>query len=156
MSLIIIIVTVFHKKLHLSALMISGLTLLGAMHIFGGNIYIGATRLYDFWIIPEIFKYDNLTHAIGIFVATIISYNLLHPHLDKKIIHNKFFLSLVLILIASGIGSFNEILELFAVILFDVAKEVGNYLNNAFDLVFNLIGSIIACFVIIRHRSKKK
>ncbi len=53
-----------------------------------------------------------------------------------------------------GFGAFNEIIELLAVLLFDATQQVGGYLNNALDLVFNLIGSIIACFFIIDYHKK--
>ena len=81
------------------------------------------------------------------------AYNLLNPHLDKKIKHNKILLSLIIILIASGIGAFNEIIEFFAVVFFNAAKGVGGYFNNALDLVFNLIGAIIASFIITKYHS---
>ena len=54
-----------------------------------------------------------------------------------------------------GTGALNEVLEFGAVILFGAAKQVGDYLNNALDLVFNLTGSIIACFFIHPYHKKQ-
>lgn len=151
-TVLLLVILLYHKKIHLSMHILGGLTLLGAMHIFGGNVYIGAVRLYDFWFIQDILKYDNIVHAFGIFVVTIIAYNLLNPHLDKTTHHHWLLLSLLLVLIASGVGAFNEIFELGAVVFMGAAKGVGDYMNNALDLVFNIIGSIIACIFVLHHR----
>ena len=156
LSALILIIVLYHKKIHLSKTVLFGLTILGVMHLLGGNIHISGTNLYDIWLIPpNILKYDNLVHVFGIFVATFAIFSIIQPHLNKKINHNPFLLSLILVSIAMGIGSFNEILELVAVVFLGATKQVGDYFNNALDLVFNLIGSIIACFfIIIRHRGK--
>ena len=82
MSLILFIIILYHKKIHLSSHIMAGLTIVGAMHIFGGNIYLSGTRLYDLYLIPNLFKYDNFVHFIGTFTATFIVYSLLYPHLD--------------------------------------------------------------------------
>jgi len=156
MSLLIILIVLYYKKLHLSTAIIFGLTLVGAMHLFGGNIQILGTRLYEFWLIPGIFKYDNLVHIIGTFVATFISYSLLNPHLDRELKHNKVLLSLILILIASGIGAFHEILELLAVVFLGAAEQIGDYINNAVDLLFNFFGAVLASIYIIYYHIKKK
>ena len=154
MSALILIIVLYHKKLHLSNQILLGLTIVGAMHIFGGNVHIQGVRLYDFWLIPEVFKYDNLVHMGSIFVATFVSYNFLAPHLDTNFKHSGVLLSLILVSISMGIGSFNEVLELGAVVFLGAAEQVGNYMNNAIDLVYNLIGSIIACYFIIRYHKK--
>ncbi|MFC2135778.1 DUF2238 domain-containing protein [Bacteroidota bacterium] len=155
LSILIFIIVLYHKKIHLTKHILLGLTILGAMHIFGGNIHFFGTRLYDIYFIPGLLKYDNIVHSFGIFVATFVVYSFLHPHLDKQIDHNAVLLSLILISITMGIGAFNEVLELGAVVFFGAAKQVGDYINNAVDLVFNLIGSVIACFFIIRHHKRK-
>lgn len=145
-----------YRKFHLSYGIMVGLTILGVLHIFGGNLYVFGTRLYDLWLIPQIFKYDNLVHLFGIFVATLVSYNLLIPHISRKIEKKWFLLSGLLILIALGIGAINELVELAAVVFFGAAAGVGDYMNNAIDIVFNLIGSVIACVFIWIHYEKKK
>ncbi len=154
-SALIFVIVLYHKKIHLTKNIILGLTIFGALHIFGGNIYILGTRLYELWLIsPNILRYDNMVHTLGSFVATYVVYSFVHPHLDKKIKHNVILLSLILILITMGIGTFNEIIELTAVVFLGATKQVGDYLNNALDLLFNLFGSIIACFFIIRYHKK--
>lgn len=153
-SLLLLIVILYYKKFHLSSKVVAGLTLLGFMHVIGGNIYINSTRLYDIWILHPILQYDNLMHFLGLFIITIIVYNLLYPHLDKKIEHNKLLLSLLIILASLGVGVFNEIIEVVAVVFLGAAKQVGDYMNNAQDLIFNLLGSIAAVIFVIHHHKK--
>ena len=154
MSALILLVILYHKKLHLPKTILLGLTLLGALHIFGGNLSFLGTRLYDIWLVSDYIKYDNLVHSFGIFIATFVAYNILHPHLDKKINHNAYKLSLVLVAIAMGIGAFNEVIELGAVAFLNAAEQVGDYMNNALDLVFNLLGSAIACIFITKYHNR--
>ena len=155
LSVLIFIIVLYYKKIHLTKYILAGLTILGMMHIFGGNIHILGVRLYDIWLIqPNVLKYDQIVHAFGIYVATFVIYSFLHPHLDKKINHNPVLLSIILISIAMGIGTFNEILELIAAVFLGTAKQVGDYLNNLLDLVFNLIGSIIASIFVIKYHKR--
>ena len=56
-----------------------------------------------------------------------------------------------------GVGAGAEITELLAVVFFDASAAVGDYYNNAIDLVFNLLGSLTACgYLIIYHNYKNK
>ena len=152
---LLFIVVLYHKRFHLTAHVLIGLTVLGVLHLVGGNVYVFGTRLYDLWLIPpNIFKFDNLVHAFATFVATFVVYNLLHPHLDRKIHHQPVLLSLLLVSITMGLGAFNEVIELVAVVTLDVGRWVGDYLNNALDLFFNLLGSIFASFFIVRYHKK--
>ena len=151
---LIFIIAYYHKKIHLPKTILIGLSILGALHMLGGTLTIATTRLYDFWFIPGIFKYDNLVHSLGIFLVTFVVYNLLRPHLSRRLNHQPFLLSLLLVTIAMGVGALNEVLELGAVVFLDAAKGVGDYMNNALDLVFNLAGSILASLIIIHYHKK--
>ncbi len=156
-SALIFFIMLYNKKIHLTTQILFGLTIVWTMHIFGGNIYVSDTRLYDLWIIPQILKYDNIVHAFGSFIATFIVYELIGPAMNKDISKNSFFLFFILVSATMGIGAFNEIIELGAVLFFNAAKQVGDYFNNAFDLVFNLCGSLVASiFIIINKRAKSK
>ncbi|PJE58032.1 MAG: hypothetical protein COU81_02860, partial [Candidatus Portnoybacteria bacterium CG10_big_fil_rev_8_21_14_0_10_36_7] len=112
---------------------------------------IGATQLYYVYLIPGIFRYDNLVHSFGVFLATFAIYGLVRPYLLKKTEHNSFVFCFILVSSAMGVGAFNEIIELIAVLFFNAQQGVGEYLNNAFDLVFNLFGTLVACFVIMKY-----
>lgn len=144
------------KKFNFSNLVIIGISFFAALHIFSGNIYINGTRLYDTWLIDGYFKFDNVVHFIGAFVAVAVLYSLLLPFLNENVKERKYFLSFILILAALGAGAVNEIVELNAVLFFNAQSYIGGYLNNAFDLVFNLFGSAAACIFIIFYQNKKR
>lgn len=156
MSVLIFIIIRIYKKLHLTSYILGGLALLGILHVLGGNVHIFDTRLYEFWLIDGVLKYDNMVHAFGIYVITFICYSLVYPHLDKKAKHNYVLLSVVLITSAIGFGALNEVIELMAVLFLGAAKQVGDYFNNAFDLLFNFIGASAACVFIIRYHKKQR
>ena len=145
-----------YKNIHLTPHIIISLSILGFMHFAGGLFHIFGTRLYDIYLIKNILKYDNIVHSFGTFIATFIGYNLLKPHLSTKVKNNKFLFSLILIFIAMGTGAFVEIIELGVVaFLGSAGAGVGDYFNNALDLVFNLVGSIIASIVITYYHKKE-
>ena len=152
LSILIFIVVIYYQKMRLTSNLIAGLVLVGAMHVLGGNVYLFGTRLYEFWLIKGFLRYDNVVHFIGSYVATLVAYNFLYPHLDTRKKHHKFWLALVIVLMAMGIGVFNEMLELIAVVFLDAQQQVGDYMNNAIDLFYNFLGSVISCAILINYR----
>jgi uncharacterized membrane protein YjdF len=156
MSTLIVMIILYHRKLHLTTGIWGGLTFVGAMHVMGGNIWLNGTRLYEIWFIQGFLRYDHVVHFIAVFIATLIAYNLLYPHLKKELESNKFLLSLILILIALGLGAVIELLELFASVFLNAADQVGDYLNNALDIVSNTVGAVAACLYIMYNHKKKE
>jgi uncharacterized membrane protein YjdF len=154
MACLIWFVSIYYKKFRLPVNVIEGLVLLGALHVLGGNLVIDGVRLYE--MVFGILRYDNIVHIVGGCVATLVAYSFLYPHLDKKLYHNKFFLSILLVLIALGIGAVNELVELFAVVFFNAADRVGDYMNNAVDIVYNFLGSVVACIYLVNYKIKKR
>ncbi len=130
-----------------------GFALLGLMHLAGGNLIINGVVLYEHHF--GILEYDNIVHPFGTFVATLALYNLFKHYLKEKIHETNLPLYAMLFLMAMGIGALVEITEFFA---FETFKDVlvGDYVNNALDLVFNAIGSLIACGVIYFDLKKRK
>jgi len=127
------------------------MSLFGLLHLLGGIVYIGDVRLYDYWFFPPYLKFDNFVHGVGGALAAILAYNFLENKLVPEIRYNGFIFVFLLVTIASGIGAYNEILELIAVVFFDAGKAVGDYMNNALDLVHNLIGATIASVAMYWH-----
>ncbi len=151
----IILLTI--KKAQYSNGLLWGLTLWSVMHMAGGGLFFGGTKLYEIILLPlvgepyNIFKYDQLVHAIGFGVATLLMFQLLKPLLQKN--NRKWAaLSIVIVMAGLGVGALNEILE-FAVTIVASSNGVGGYENTALDLVFNLFGAIVAMFFI---RKKEK
>jgi uncharacterized membrane protein YjdF len=144
MSLIILVLIRYKEHISFTSGIAFGLTVVAALHIFGGNVHIGGVRLYDVWLLNWL-KYDNMVHIVGSFVAAVLSYTFVYQHLNEKARANKILLAIIIISMASGIGALNEILELGAVIMFNASMQVGDYMNNAFDLLYNFLGALLAC-----------
>jgi len=153
LSLINILIIFAYKNFNLPLPMVISLSLIGIMHMAGGNLYVGHTRLYDYWFIKDVLRYDNIVHFIATFTVTIIAYNLLYPYLKNNIKKNPFICYTLFVLLALGIGGINEIIEFFAVLFFNAASRVGDYMNNSLDFFFNLVGAIASCiFIYFRNR----
>ena len=132
-----------------------GLSLAQLIHVLGGNLYVGSTRLYDYWIIDGLIRYDNVVHLFTSIILTFVVYDMLKNYLHEKMHYSRTILILLLVLIVSGIGAFNEIMELGAVLFFHAQDRVGDYLNNAFDLVFNLIGVLVGSLILVNRKDYK-
>tara|TARA_Y100000310_G_scaffold173181_1_gene173307 strand:- start:6907 stop:7542 length:636 start_codon:yes stop_codon:yes gene_type:complete len=148
MSILIYAIVIIYKRLHLASFILVNLSLLGFFHLLGGNFYWGQTRLYDLYFLEGIIRYDNLVHTYATFIATLTLYSLLNNFIDEKIRSRYPLFALGLILMALGMGAINELLELFAVLAFGVTQQVGDYFNNAFDILFNTIGASLATVII--------
>lgn len=123
------------------------LSVWGLLHMAGGILRLeqgGETvALYGYWLIqPEILKYDKLIHAYGFFVATLGVWESLRRFLREDL---RAGLALFVIVgsASMGLGAFNEVIEYAATLLSD-DHGVGDYANNAQDLVANMIGAALA------------
>jgi hypothetical protein len=137
-----------HKQVQLPAFIIIGLSLLGLMHTLGGNIYIDGVRLYDKIFLWDMLRFDNIIHTTGSILATFVLNELFYFLLEKRTIINRRFYYFSLFLMGLGVGLINEIVELMAVVLLNAQDGVGDYLNNAIDLVYNSIGVILAIIIL--------
>ena len=172
MIALIAIVLVVHARVGLSAGLIWGLSIWGAMHMAGGLVPVPATWptdggqqvLYSLWILPGAeegargwLKYDQLTHAYGFAVATWLCWQ----GLCGAVAHHSAATSdagrrrslrptpglLVLVAIAGmGLGALNEVVEFTATRFMDT--NVGGYENTGWDLVYNALGATGAAIAI--------
>lgn len=156
MAFLIYLIIVLDKQLHLAFFILVNLSILGFLHLLGGNLYLSGIRLYDFYFIAGVIRYDNITHTYGTFIATIALYSLLSDFIAPQLKKRYLVFALVLILMAIGMGTVVELVELFAVVVFGVAEKVGGYFNNALDLMFNTIGAILATVVIYFYQKRPK
>lgn len=138
----------YHATLHISELVVGLISLFGLLHLLGGTVYLGDIRLYDMAFFGGPLHFDNLVHTCGGMLAAAVSYNVLHIHFDKSVRHHHLVESFILVTLASGIGAYNELIELCAVVFLDAGVEIGDYMNNAVDLVFNFIGAAL-CTILI-------
>lgn len=133
------------------------LTLWAIMHMAGGGIIINDAVLYKLVLLPIIgepyliLKYDQLIHAIGFAAATLVAYYVAKPQLKKSFSWGA--VSFIVIMAGLGLGALNEIVE-FAVTVIVPETNVGGYVNTALDLVFDLIGCIIAMIYIYIKEKK--
>lgn len=135
-----------------------GLSIWAILHMAGGGLYIGDKKLYGIMLLPlvgepyHILRFDQFVHAFGFFVATFVAFHLLRPHLKKR--YSLAAIGIVTVMAGLGFGALNEIVE-FAAVVTVPDTGVGGYINTALDLVFNLIGAIVA-WLIIRNKEKRQ
>ena len=158
--IIALLALIFYTKdrVHYPMLCLWGLTLWALMHMAGGTIYLGDTRLYELILIPisdkyEIFKYDQFVHILGFGVATYIFYGVLRSILRKDL-QKWTALSIIVVMVGLGIGALNEVIE-FIITVIAPSTGVGGYINTSLDLVADLIGAIGA-LIVIRINEKRK
>lgn len=150
-----ILILATNNKVNYSNGLLWGLSFWAFAHMAGGGIYIGDTKLYGTMLIPivgepyYILKYDQLVHAYGFGVTTFVMWHILKPSINLAIKRRWASLSIVLVMAATGAGALNEVIE-FTATVFDPTNGVGGYINNAIDLVANLIGAIIAMIIIYK------
>lgn len=144
------------KKVHLMPIAKWGYFIWLLMHMFGGSLKIGGTKLYGIMLIDivgspyNILKYDQVVHFFFYIMFTLIMYSALIKIASPKKQRAIFYI--ILVLAASSIGAINEIIEFTTVVMFE-NTGVGGYYNTCLDLVANLLGSITAAGIIF-YRSK--
>jgi uncharacterized membrane protein YjdF len=114
----------------------------------GGNLYLGSLRLYDFYLLPSFFRYDNFVHAYGTFIGTLALYSLLNKAIEQEVRKRYWIFALLLVFTSIGLGTIVELVEFFAVLVFGVTEKVGDYFNNTLDLLFNTLGATLATIVL--------
>lgn len=152
------LVFAYQRRLEFTPFTLWALTLWGCLHMAGGNLFPGGTRLYDVILldlIPQysILKYDQFVHLVAFAAATLAGYHLLRAHLQPGR-HRWRTLSMLLVLIGTGFGALNEVVEFF-VVLTVPETGVGGYENTGFDLVFNMLGAFLAVGLIHLKRLRQ-
>lgn len=128
-----------------------GFTVWLILHLLGGSVHLGQTRLYDLMLFDvvgkpyNILKYDQFMHTYCYVVLTLYAHSVVRFVTREHA--NSFVVAVITILMSMGIGCVNEIIEFSTVALYN-ATGVGGYFNNALDLVFNTGGALLGLFVI--------
>lgn len=145
-----------HKKVQLPEFIVIGFSLFGLFHILGGNITIKEIRLYDMEFFYGIIRYDNIIHIIGSSLVALVLNVVFFFIVEKnqKIILPLYYFALFLMTLGTGV--LNEIIELIAVIFFNAHNQVGDYFNNAVDLVFDSVGALLSILMIDFYRRYKE
>ena len=135
------------RRIRFDRTILWGLTVWGLLHMAGGNVHVDGDVLYGLQLVPlvpeyDILRYDQVVHMFGFGVATLVCHHLLRPHLRVGLEHWG-MLSFLIVLMGSGFGALNEIVEFIAVLSVP-ETGVGGYGNTMLDLVFNLLGGMLA------------
>ncbi|MBX3442879.1 MAG: DUF2238 domain-containing protein [Planctomyces sp.] len=155
-------VFVVHRRIGLSRVALWGLSLWGLMHMAGGLLPVpeswpihGDKRVvYSWWLIPGTLKYDQLVHAFGFGVTTLVCWEGLRAILKSQGAGPAPAPTPGMLTLCAaagmGFGALNEVIEFVAVLLVP-ETNVGGYENTGWDLVANLVGATAAA-VLIRLR----
>ncbi len=154
MIMSISIILLVHKRMHFYPIVLMSLSVVGLLHLLGGNIHIGTTRLYDLYLVPGIFRYDNFVHTLGSSVMVMLAHALLTPVLHSNFEKRRGYFVLLLVIVGMGLGAINELVEFGAVLIFNVGQQVGDYTNTLLDLVFNTIGSLLMAIFLVLTKKK--
>lgn len=141
------------RTVKFTPLILWGLTIWGLLHMAGGNIRVAGDVLYGFQLIPVFMRYDQFVHALGFGTATLVCYHLLLPYLKPEGT-SWGMLAVLIVLMGCGVGALNETVEFLAVLIMP-ETGVGGYDNTMWDLVFNLIGALIAVGYLTWQRARR-
>ncbi|MDG2389357.1 MAG: hypothetical protein P8M30_08565 [Planctomycetaceae bacterium] len=145
----------FRVRLKISALW--GLSIWGLAHMMGGLLTIPeswprlgeSNVLYNLWVIPDWLKFDQLVHAYGFGLVTWICWQGVQRAFLLNGLRVTPSLGLMTLCVAAGMGfgALNEVVEFIASLTLP-ETNVGGYENTGWDLVFNLLGSLLAAIII--------
>lgn len=152
MLLSISIILFINRRMHFYPIVLMSLSGIGLLHLLGGNLWIGETRLYDYFFMPGVFRYDNFVHMLGSAIMVMLAHELLMPILDNNFEKRHSYFILLLVLVGMGLGAINELVEFFAVLIFNVGKQVGDYTNTLLDLLFNTVGSTCMAIFLVKGK----
>jgi hypothetical protein len=161
MLVLIASVMSIHRRMPWRGEQLWALSVWGLAHMAGGLwplpetslIDDGQRVLYSLWLVAGWLKYDQLVHAYGFAITTWLCWHGLHQHLLARSCQQVTPTVGLLTLAAAGgmgFGALNEVIEFIAVLTIP-HTNVGGYENTGWDLVFNLIGCLIASIMIRRR-----
>ena len=142
------------RRVHYPIDVLWGFLIWAILHMLGGSVYIGQTRLYELMLLPlsaslPILRYDQAVHIFGFAVTTLLAVALLRPYLAAGRRPGR-DLALVVVMAGLGFGALNEIIE-YGVTLVVSDSGVGDYQNTSLDLVADLVGAL-AAWLWVRRR----
>lgn len=154
-------VLLVHRRVGLSAGLLWCMSAWGALHMAGGLITVPESWpihgpnsvLYSVWLIEPYLKYDQLVHAFGFAVTTWLCWQGLRAAIisqqgdDAKEVRPTLGLMTLCAAAGMGFGALNEVVEFIATLTIE-GTNVGGYENTGWDLVANLVGTVLAAFVI--------
>lgn len=159
MLVLLSVLAAVHARVGFSGVVLWGLSLWGLAHMAGGLLAVpeswpinGEIRvLYSWWIIPGWLKYDQVIHAFGFGVTTLVCWeglrSILHLQTPRAALAPTWGMLTLCAAAGMGFGALNEVIE-FAATLLVPETNVGGYENTGWDLVFNMLGSMLSALLI--------
>lgn len=151
-----------HRRVGLSRGLLWGISLWGFLHMAGGIVKVpdswptnadSVPVLYNLWLIPGLLKYDQLTHIYGFGLTTWLCWQGLSAAMTG--VRPTAGLMVLCAAAGMGFGALNEIVEFIATLTLE-STNVGGYENTGWDLVANLVGSVIAAiWIYVRGRDDR-
>lgn len=148
---IVILVGLVHRSAEFSRPALWALTALAIGNLAGGVLLIAGDPLYELDIVAGI-RFDKVYHAIASGAAVVVSFQALEHWAGQR----RPILVLPAFLMALGAGALVEAVE-YTASLYQEDTLVGDYSNNAQDLIANTIGASIAAvgLLVWLDRSKR-
>lgn len=119
------------------------MSLVGLGNMLGGVLLVGGVPLYTADLIGDL-RYDKIYHALAATAFTIVAWEAMKKWAGVGYHHGGMLLMTWLVVM--GGGAVVEIGELIGSHMSDVS--VGDYWNNAYDLVANGIGAAVGIWLV--------
>ena len=157
-------VAALHLKVRLHIGTLWGLSVWGMAHMAGGLLSVpdawptggDSGVLYNLWLVPGWLKFDQLVHAYGFGLVTLVCWQAIRYSFASRGVRVAPTVGLLTLCVAGGMGfgAANEVVEFLATVALP-ETNVGGYENTGWDLVANLVGSVIAATLIYAWSSRK-
>ena len=146
---LILVVSRLEARFQLGGGVLWGLSVWGFAHLAGGVIPIDGDRtLYNAVLGVELLHYDRLVHLFGFGFATLVCGKVLAAWLPHGQITPS--AAVLVVLAGLGVGAVNEIVEFGATLVLP-DTNVGGYVNTGWDLVFDVVGALVAAAWLVRR-----
>jgi len=149
--IILLFIVTTNRRLNLGVPVLLALSLLVVMHLSAGLLHIDGLRLYDVSFGP--LPFDKIHHFVLGSIFAFLTASLFIDTLEWKVKKPRLFFFFV-ILAALGFGALVEILEFAGFAVFH-SPGVGDYVNNATDLVADLFGAAFGAMIMLWIKNGK-
>jgi hypothetical protein len=166
MAVLVPVLYLVHRHSPLGAALMWSFSIWGLLHMAGGLVPIptawseeGARSvLYSWWLIPGLLKFDQVVHAYGFGITTWLCWHILKCTVrsrDGSSLRPTLAVLILCVAGGMGFGALNEVVEFIATLVLP-ETNIGDYTNLGWDLVANLVGSLVAAVVIYRRHEYRR
>jgi uncharacterized membrane protein YjdF len=140
-----------HRRMPLSRPLMWSFSAWAVLHLAGGLLPEprgpAGSVLYNFWLLPDLLRFDHVVHAFGFGTCTALCWHALSPRLAPGP-----GLAAVCVAFGLGLGALNETVE-FLTTRIRPDTQIGGLENTGWDLVANLVGCLtVAAWLHLRQR----